>query len=453
MARFADRRRFLSRISAAATSISLAHFGDDALRVARAAAEYAHGRDPDELARDEDFWRPIQQAFTVDRTYINLNNGGVCPSPRIVQEAMKRALDMANTAPSHQLWRVQEPRKEQVRRQLARMFGCSPEEIAVTRNASEALETCILGLDLEPGDEVVACDQNYPRMLQTWRQREARDGIRLKTFPAPTNPSSKEELFELVVEAVTEKTRVIEVCHVTNLNGQIWPVREICRFGRERGIEVIVDGAHAFAHFPFERDDLECDYYGTSLHKWLCASHGTGFLYVRKEKIRDLWPLMAPPNPKSEDIRKFEEIGTHPAANHNAIAEAVVFHEGIGSARKAARLRHLNRRWIAGIEGRRGARVLTNDADDQSCGLRLLHLPGLDPAAVGRTLLERYGIITTTIRHRVGGHVSPPPPGERDQRPIQFEGLRITPNVYTTLEEIDRFVDAVHRIQDRGLPR
>ena len=426
------RRAFLRRIAAGAGV--LAAFREGGLETIRAAGSAAAGRAPGDVAADEDFWREIQQAFTVDRGLINLNNGGVSPSPRIVQEAMRRYLELSNEAPVYTMWQLLEPQVESVRRRLAAAFGCDPEEMAITRNASEALETCILGLDLKPGDEVLTTNQDYPRMLTTWRQRERRDGIVLRTISFPVPPPSLDELADRFRRAVTPRTKVILLCHITNLTGQIFPVREVCRMGRERGIEVIVDGAHAFAHFPFKRDDLDCDYYGTSLHKWLLAPHGTGFLYVRKAKIPGLWPLMAAPPEMNENIRKFEEIGTHPAANHNAIAEALTFHEGIGIERKAARLRYLKDRWARRLEGGKGVRILTSFDPAMSCGLANVSVEGVDPAKLAAYLWERRRIIVTPIVHE------------------EFRGLRVTPNVYTTLGEVDAFAEEMERVVERGLP-
>jgi selenocysteine lyase/cysteine desulfurase len=398
-----------------------------------AATRSAGETSPDKIAADEDFWREIQQAFTVDRSLINLNNGGVSPSPRIVQDAMRRYLEFSNQAPTITMWQVLEPEIEGVRRRLAAAFGCDAEEMAITRNASEALEICIFGLDLKPGDEVLTTNQDYGRMLTSWRQRERRDGIKLKMIPFPVPPPSMDDLYERFERAITPRTKVILVCHITNLTGQIFPIKRICQMGRERGIEVIVDGAHAFAHFPFRHSDLDCDYYGTSLHKWLLAPHGTGFLYVRKSKIGKLWPLMAADKKQDEDIRKFEEIGTHPAANHNAIAEALTFQEGIGIERKAARLRFLKDRWAKRLEAVKGVRILTPYDPQQSCGLANFSVEGVEPGKLGAHLWERYRIIVTPIVH------------------AEFKGIRVTPNVYTTLSEIDMFCDAVEKTIRSGL--
>src|SRR5438094_1713567 len=370
------RRGFLESLFA--VGAALPALRDDALpRLARVARQ-ADRRPVDDITRDEDFWREVQEAFTLDRTIINLNNGGVSPSPRVVQDAMRRYLEYSNTAPAYTMWQVLEPEIEAVRHRLAASFGCDAEEMAITRNASEALEIVQLGIPLERGDEVLTTTQDYPRMITTWKQRERRDGIVLKQFPFPVPPSSMGDLASRFERAITPKTKVIHVCHITNLTGQIFPIRDVCRMARARGIEVIVDGAHAFAHFPFTRDDLDCDYYGTSLHKWLTAPIGTGFLYVRREKIEKIWPMMAAPPEMNANIRKFEEIGTHPAANHNAIAEALNFYEAIGPERKAARLRFLRDRWAKRLEKLPGVRILTAYDPAMSCGLA-----SVTPAALG----------------------------------------------------------------------
>lgn len=426
------RRRFLESLFSA--SVGVPALKEHALSRVVSAAQALGGRSADEDAQDEDFWTEVQRAFTVDRTLINLNNGGVSPSPRVVQDAMRRYLEYSNEAPVHTMWNVLEPHIESVRRRLAASFGCDPEEMAITRNASEALEIVQLGLPLERGDEVLTTTQDYPRMLTTWRQRARRDGIVLKEISFPVPPPSQNDLAERVERAITPRTKVIHICHITNLTGQVFPVRTIARLGRQRGIEVIVDGAHAYAHFPFTRDELDCDYYGTSLHKWLLAPHGTGFLYVRKGKIPKVWPLMAAPPEMDANIRKFEEIGTHPAANHNAIAEALTFHDGLGPARKAARLRFLFNRWARRLEKLPGVKILTPYDPAQSCGLASFSVAGMDVNKLVAHLWDKHRIIVTPINH------------------AEYACVRVTPNVYTTLPEIDRFCDVMEDVVRRGLP-
>jgi selenocysteine lyase/cysteine desulfurase len=271
-------------------------------------------------------------------------------------------------------------------------------------------------------------------MITTFKQRERRDRIVLRQVPFPVPPRTLDELVECFRKAITPKTRVILVCHITNLTGQIFPVKEICELGRERGIEVIVDGAHAYAHFPFKLSDLDCDYYATSLHKWLFAPHGTGFLYVRRSKIKQLWPLMAAPREMDDDIRKFEEIGTHPAANHNAIAEALTFTEGIGIERKAARLRHLRDRWMKRLAGQKGVKIHTSFDPQMSCAIGNVGLEGVDAAKLAQRLWTKRRIIVAPILHE------------------EFNGLRVTPNVYTTPQEIDAFADEMEHVIAKGLP-
>ena len=428
-----SRRDFFARIGATGTALTAALTADGLSRMAWA-ADQVRGRSAENLAGDEDFWREIQLGFTLDRTVINLNNGGVCPSPRVVHEAFKRYLDHANQAPVYNMWQEQEPNLERVRHGLAQDAGCDPEELAITRNASEALQIAQLGIDLQPGDEVVTTTQDYGRMLDTWEQRVRRDGITLTKITFPVPPPSMADLAQRFERAVTPRTKVLHFCHITNLTGQIFPVADICRMARARGIRTIVDGAHAFGHFPFAIADLGCDYYGTSLHKWLLAPIGTGFLHVRRERIADLWPLTPAAASKGGDIRKFEEVGTHPAANHNAIAEARVFHQTIGSDRKVARLRYLRDRWMRRLAEHPKAKILTSFDPAQSGAIGNVSTPGLDPARLAAHLYTAHRIIVTPIAH------------------AEFSGLRVTPNVYTTLEEVDTFASTMERILDKGLP-
>jgi isopenicillin-N epimerase len=423
-----DRRRFFA--SAAST---FAAFQLESTAKAQKAAALVSGRPAAVVAQDEDFWFNIREAFTVDRTLINLNNGGVSPAPRIVQDTEIRYLEMQNMNPTYYMWRILDPGVETCRRRLAKSFGCDPEEIAITRNASEALEIVQFGLDLKAGDEVITTNQDYPRMITSWQQRERRDGIVLKQVKFPVPPPSLDYLAKIIEDAITPKTKVIHICHITNRTGQIFPVKQICQMGRARGIEVIVDGAHAYAQFPFKHADLDCDYYGVSLHKWLLAPIGTGMLYMRKSKIPKIWPMMGADESLVNDIRKYEQIGTHPASQRNAIAEALNFHESIGVERKAARFRYLRARWTDPLRQFPNVQLHTSDDPAQSCGIGLVGIKGIESAKLVGWLWSKYRIWVTAF-------VSP---GE-------YEGIRVTPNVYTTLEEIDTFVEAMTEVAKRG---
>ncbi len=422
-----DRRAFMAALAGAAALPSLRP--DAFRRVVQRGPATGYGA-PD----DEDYWGEVQRAFDCDRTMTNLNNGGCSPTPSHVLEQMIRDLKFSNELPVIHMWQTLEPRIESVRRELARSFGCDVEEMAITRNASEALETLIFGLDLKRGDEVICSNQNYGRMLTGWDQRVRRDGIVLKQVSFKLPPPSREHILDAFKAAVTPRTRVIEMTHITNLSGQILPIREMVQWARPKGIEVFVDGAHAYAHFPFTRDALDCDYYGTSLHKWLLAPIGTGFLYVRKARQKNLWPLMAAPASMDENIRKYEEIGTHPAANHNAISVALAFHNAIGGERKVARLRYLRDRWARRLQQESDrVKILTPLDSPNGAGIGLLHLEGIQPNAFVGHMMDKHKIVVTPINHQ------------------EFNGIRITPNVYTTVDEVDLFAEKTLEAIKHGL--
>jgi selenocysteine lyase/cysteine desulfurase len=388
---------------------------------------------PEPLAADESFWSAVQQAFAIDRSMINLNNGGVSPAPAMVIEAFKRHLDATNQAPAYVLWTNQAPHREPVRAGLAAAFGCDPEELAITRNASESLQILQFGIDLAPGDEVLTTTQDYPRMLTTFEQRARRERIVLRQIEIPVPAEDPREIVRRFEAALTPKTKLILASHCINLTGQIMPIAELGALARSRGLPLLVDGAHAFAQIPFTRDQLNCDFYATSLHKWLNAPIGAGFLYVRRNQIPKIWPLMAAPDAMQDNIRKFEEVGTHPAANFLAIADALTFHHGIGIERKSARLRYLRDRWALALREHKDVMLHTSLDPRFSCAIGCVQLRGIDTGQLQKELWSRHRIFTTMIKH------------------AQFEGLRITAGIYTTIRELDRFVAIMRRILTGGL--
>jgi selenocysteine lyase/cysteine desulfurase len=397
-----------------------------------ASAKSAHLA-PAEAAADEELWFAVQQSFSVGRGITNLNNGGVSPSPRVVTEALCRYTWQQEDATAYTMWQVLEPLSETVRAGLARLFGCQAEEVAITRNASESLEILLQGIDLKAGDEILTTTQDYPRMLTTLRQRERREGLVLKTVKIPVVAKSPQEIIGAFERGIGPRTRLCLISHIVNITGQVMPVREVCALMRSRGVETIVDGAHSFACLDFQRGDLGCDYFGTSLHKWLMAPKGTGLLYVKRDKIEKVWPLFAAEQKQAGDIRKFEEIGTHPAAPRLAIGEALAFHEGIGGKRKEARLRYLARRWMNRLKGLPKVRFHT-PLDDRSCAVANLEIEGVAPAALADYLMKSHKIFVVPILHD------------------EFQGIRVTPNVYTTLGELDRFSEVMETVVKRGLP-
>ncbi len=431
-----NRRQFLGAVGLPAATAMVPVLNPAKLgRALEALDELATSAEtPTQIAANEGIWREVQAAYSVDRSLVNLNFGGVGASPIVVQDAMKRYLDYSNTAPVYSMWRVLEPQAEGVRQRLARHFGADTEEIAITRNASEGLQICQFGIDLQSGDEILTTTQDYGRMINTFKQRERREGVVLKQFSIPVPAEDEHEIVSLFEQNITDRTRLILMCHQINLTGQILPVKGVVQMARRHGIPVIVDGAHAYGQFAFKHEDLDCDYYGTSLHKWLNAPHGTGLLYVRRDKIADLWPLMAAPERQQDDIRKFEQIGTHPEANFLAIGDALTFHEGLGDERKEARLRYLRNYWAERLL--QNDRVHLNTSLDPrfSCCLSNVYVDGVDTSGLGTYMWDQHRIIVTPINH------------------AEFHGLRVTPNVCTTLGELDRFCDAMEHVIQHGLP-
>lgn len=382
---------------------------------------------PTEAASIEEYWNIIGQAFAISRSTLNLNSGWTSPSPRMVAEAFNRYKHNED-ATAYTMWQVLEPQAETIRAGLAELFGCDTEEIAITRNASESLQILLFGIDLRSGDEVLTTTQDYPRMLTALRQRQTREGPTLKLVRIPLAPKSTDEIVNILEAAVTPKTRVILISHMINITGQIMPVRKICDMARARGIETIVDGAHSFAQLDFKRDELQCDYFGSSLHKWLYAPKGAGLLYIRKDKIADVWPLMVSVDKDKHDIRKFEEVGTHSSATRLSIGEALLFHEAIGAKRKEARLRYLSNYWIRRLEGLDGISFNTSCDPTQFCAIANFKIEGRDPTKISDYLMAKHKIIATPIVHE------------------EFSGIRITPNIFTKLSELDRFCGAMETL-------
>ncbi len=424
-----NRRTFLSRFASFAGFAAAAPFfetpqGKSLLHM----FEEGKNRSVEDLVKDERFWYQIKQAYTVSSNVMNLNNGGVCPQPRVVQEAVERYNRLSNEAPSYYMWQILDQGREPLRAQLASLAGCSPEELAINRNASEALETVIFGLRLQAGDEVVLTKQDYPNMIQAWKQREKRDGIVLKwiSFDFPIEDAGA--ITQKFAEAFTPRTKVVQITHVINWMGQILPARDIALEARKRGIEVLVDAAHSFAHLDYKISDLECDYWGTSLHKWLCAPFGSGLLYVRKEKIRNLYPLFGAPDPESEDIRKFESLGTRSFAIEQAIGQALHFHLMIGSELKFRRLHYLKNYWAERVQKLPGVKVKTSLHPSFGGAIALVSVEGKKPAEVLGFLFKEFKIHTTSIEWE------------------NISGVRITPNVYTSTDDLDRLVQAFEQL-------
>ena len=423
----ANRRGFLKKVG---TFSATAFFTSIAkpmwARNLESALRDAEGVPADDLAGEEDFWYYVQQSFTVSPYLINLNNGGVSPAPKVVQEAMKRYYDFSNEAPSYYMWRILDQGREPLRKHMAMMAGCDTEEVAINRNSSEGLETIIFGLQLKAGDEVVATKQDYPNMVNAYKQRELRDGIKMIWINLELPSEDEDYLVTQYVKAFTPKTKVVHITHIINWNGQIIPVKKIAAEARKRGIEVIVDGAHSLFHFNFKISDLGCDYFASSLHKWLYAPIGSGMMYVKKEKIKTLYPLFANGDPLKDDIRKFEALGTRPMFIEQAISKALDFHEMIGNERKEKRLHYLKNYWFDKVKNVPKVKLHTSFNPKWGCAIGNVSIEGKKPEELDSFLLDKYKVHTVGINWE------------------NIHSVRVTPNVYTTTNNLDLLVDGIN---------
>ena len=376
-------------------------------------------------AEDETFWATVQQAYTASTNIINLNNGGVSPAPKVVQDAVERYNQLSNEAPSYYMWRVLDKGREGLRKKLAGLAGCDAEEIAINRNTTEALDNVIFGLDFAPGDEIVLTKQDYPNMINAWKQRALRDGIVLKWVNLDLPVEDDDYLVAQYSAQFTEKTRLVQVNHVINWTGHINPVKKIADAAHARGIEVLIDGAHSFGHFEFDIPALGGDYFGTSLHKWLSAPICSGMLWVKKEKIAKVWPLFPGESPQSDDIRKFENMGTRSFPIEQAIGQAIDFHNMIGPARKEARLRYLKNYWVNQVKDLPGVRMNTTTHPAYSCGIANIGIEGKEPGALDSFLFQHYNIHCVAINWE------------------NIHGVRIAPHVYTSLQNLDQLVAGI----------
>ena len=428
----ANRRKFIQQIGLMAGAFSAnSLFNQVHAAEISAANQKVQLLSPEDVAADEDYWSIIQQSFTVSPNLINLNNGGVSPSPRIVQEAVARYNTLTNEGPSYFMWRILDQGREPLREKLAALAGCDKEEIAINRNATEALNTVIFGLALKPGDEVIGTKQDYPNMINAWKQRAVREGIVYKqisfTFPMENDAA----IVDAYEKAITSKTKIIHVTHIINWIGQIMPVKKISDMAHRHGLEVICDGAHSFGLLDFSIANLGCDYFGTSLHKFLSAPIGSGMLWIKKEKIEKIWPLVCNDKPKGTDIRKFETLGTRSFPIEQGIGEAINFHTAIGSKRKEDRIRYLKNYWAQKVKDIPKVKIQTSLQAAYSCAICGVSIDGMTPGEVDTALFNNYKI------HTVG---------------IVWENIscvRITPHVYTRLQDLDKLVKAIEEIASK----
>ena len=422
-----SRRNFITKLAAATASASFLGITNPAFaREAEMQSQRLSKMKQEDALTDDDFWGWVKESYTVSPTLLNLNNGGVSPQPKVVQDAHIRYYQYANEIPSYSMWQILDQGREPLRAKLADLAGCSPEEIAINRNSTEGLNTIIFGLNLKAGDEVVLTKQDYPNMVNAYNQRQKRDGIKMVWVNLELPSEDENYLAEQYIKAFTPKTKLVHITHIINWNGQILPVRKIADEAHKRGIEVIVDGAHSFAHFSFKIPDLGCDYFASSLHKWLYAPIGSGMLYVKKEKIKNIYPLFATSeDPLKDDIRKFENLGTRPFFIEQAIGKALEFHEMIGSERKEKRLWYLKNYWMEKVKDVPKVKFNTSLNPKWGCAIGNVGIEGKKPADLESFLFDKYKIHTVGIEWE------------------NIHGVRITPNVYTTIGNLDLLVEGI----------
>lgn len=421
------RRSFLRKSAALASLTAFTDLVlDDTLKAEVARVQHL---DPLTVANDEEFWMNIRQAYTVSSTIINLNNGGVSPAPKVVQDAVDRYNKLTAEGPSYYMWQILDKGRESLRRKIAELSGADPEEIAINRNTTEALDNVIFGLDFEKGDEILLTKQDYPNMINAWKQREKRDGIVLKwiELDLPTNDVSY--LVKKYTEQITSKTKLVQVNHIINWTGHINPVKEIADAVHAKGPEVMIDGAHTMGHFMFNVPELGGDYYGSSLHKWTSASVGSGMLWIKKEKIHKVWPLMGAPDTQDvNNIRKFENLGTRSFPIEYAIANAIDFHNMIGAARKEARLRYLKEHWVNQCLDLPKFHLNTSMDPRFSCAIANFRIDGMEPGDIASKLITDYNIHCVAINWE------------------NIHGVRIAPHVYTMPSELDLLAKAIKKL-------
>lgn len=425
----AQRRAFLKKSTGILSGIAA---GTMASKAAAAMVTDAlaglNQKSPLEAATDEELWSMMAQAYTVSPTVLNLNNGGVSPQPKIVQDAVDRYYHLSNEAPSYYMWQILDRGREPLRKKLAALAGVSPEEIAVNRNTTEALANFTWGIDLPPDAEIVMTKQDYPNMIHAWKQREMRGGVKIKWISLNLPIEDDDQVIKAFVDATTSKTKIWHITHIINWTGQILPVVKLCAEARKRGLLTIVDAAHTFAHLNYTVSGLGCDYWGSSLHKWLSAPFGTGLMYIRKPLIAGTWPIFPNDKPKADDIRKFESLGTRSFAPEQAIGQAIDFHHAIGSARKQERLHYLKKYWCEAVMKNSRVKIHVSLKPEYSCALATFSIDGMDVGETSSKLMSEHQIHTTAIKWE------------------NVNAVRVTPHVYTTTRDLDRFIDAVLKI-------
>jgi selenocysteine lyase/cysteine desulfurase len=383
---------------------------------------------PAELATDDDFWMEIRKGYKLKPDYINLENGYYCIQPEEILAAYIKHIQDVNLQGAYYMRTVQYENKKAITQKLAEVAGCGAEELIITRNTTESLDMIIGGLNWQAGEEAVMAEHDYGAMLDMFKQIAKRYSVVNKIVSVPLDPKTDEEIVSVYEKAITPKTKLLMICHMINITGHILPVKKICDMAHKKGVQVMVDGAHAFAHLDFKIPDLGCDYYGASLHKWLSVPLGAGLLYVKKENIPKIWPLLAETEKPEDDISRLNHTGTIPVHTDLAIANSIEFYNRIGAKRKEDRLRYLQNHWVKQARTIPNVILFTPEDTKRSCGIANVGIKGMKPSVMAERLLKEHKIYTVAI----------------DSKNVQ--GCRITPNIYTTTQELDELVNALKKL-------
>jgi selenocysteine lyase/cysteine desulfurase len=417
-----DKRAFLKGLGLAGLSLPLTGYTMDQFATK---LESIANKD---VMTDEGFWDKVRQDYLLKPDYINLENGYYNIMPQPTLEKFIKHVKQINLEGSYYMRTVQYDNKKAMAARLAALTGCNADELIMTRNTTESLDMIIGGYPWQPGDEAVMAEQDYGAMLEMFKQVSKRNGVVNKIISVPNIPSSDEEIVNLYAGAITSKTKLLMVCHMINITGQILPVKKICDMAHSKGVEVLVDGAHAIAHFRYSIPELGCDYYGASLHKWLSVPLGVGILYVKKGKISKIWPLLAEGERKADDISRLNHIGTHPVHTEITVSDAIDYYLDLGPERKEDRLRYLQQYWTSKVRNIPNVVVNTPADPARACGIANVGIAHMKPALLAETLLKKYRIYTVAIDY------------------ANVHGCRITPNVYTSLADLDVLVKALKEL-------
>ena len=387
---------------------------------------------PKELS-DKKLWKEIRSHYKLKPDYINLESGYYNIIPKPVLENFIKHVKMVNYEGSYYMRNNLIYNKDRITERLGSIFGSNKDELCITRNTTESLDLIIGGFPWKKNDEAIFAEQDYGAMKSMFEQISSRYGVNNKIISIPNHPKSDEEIIKIYESEITSKTKLIMVCHMINITGQILPIKKICEMAHSYGVDVMVDGAHCIGHFNFKISDFNCDYYGSSLHKWLATPLGAGLLHVKKNKISKIWPLLGDSNKNPNDIKRLNHIGTHPVHTDLAINNSIDYLEWIGVERKEKRLRFIKNYWVNRLKGIKNIVINTPFEEHRSCGIGNIGVNNLTPEKLAKILMEKYKIFTVAIDY------------------ANVKGCRISPNVFTNIAELDRFIDSMVSISKGNL--